>query len=222
VTSQAEAPTPEPEPAPADTVPEPAQAALRSEVDSARRSARYALVTAVSAAVISSAVSAGAAVYTSVNQADRGDRLALSQALRADRQSVYHDFSLALFSCIQEISAFSGQLQAGQSMASVREQVAEVSRKFNEFSAGLNLLLMTGSADMQDVGNRFATTFYAFANDHFRPLVERYLSANAPGANDIAGWQRDSAATVAAGNDFLTKVGDLNAAFVEQGSKDLR
>lgn len=42
------------------------------------------------------------------------------------------------------------------------------------------------------------------------------------GANDTAGRERDSAALVVAINNLTTKIGELNAAFVEQGINDLR
>ena len=204
-----------------DDKPEPENGTHR-ELEPATRSARYALITAVSAAVISSFVAAGTAVYVSINQSNSSEQLAVTQAIRQDRQKVYSDFSVAMFSFMQQLGNVSGLLQARGSIESVRPEISELSGRQGEFLASLNLLLMAGSPEMQEVGGRFAEAVFAFSRDHVAPFAAQYIAANAPRANDTAGRERDSAALVVAINDLTTKIGELNAAFVAQGINDLR
>ena len=217
-------PAPEPQP-PADPVPddksEP-ETDTRHELELATRGARSALITAVAAAVISSFVAAGSAVYVSINQSNRSETLAIAQALRQDRQKVYSDFSIALFNFTQQLGNLIGVLAAHGSVDAARPEITELSRRQGEFLAGLNLLLMAGSSGMQQVGAQFAEAVSVFSRDHLATFAARYTAANAPGATDVAGWERDSAAFAAATNDLITKIGDLNGAFVEQGAKDLQ
>jgi hypothetical protein len=226
-------PIPEPEPVGGVTAPESApntepdrspepETGIRREFEAATRNARYALITAVVAAIISSFVAAGAAVYVSINQSTSSEHLAVTQAIRQDRQKVYSDFSVAMFGLMQQLGNLSGLLQARGSIESVRPEITELASQQGEFLAGLNLLLMAGSPGMQEVGGRFGDAILVFSRDHLAPFTAQYTAANAPRANDVAGWEQNSAALVDAINDLTTKIGDLNAAFVEQGIQDLR
>jgi hypothetical protein len=180
------------------------------------------LITAVAAAVISSFVAAGSAVYVSINQSNRSERLAATQAIRQDRQKIYSDFSIAMFNFTQQLASVAGVLQTHGSIESARLEIAELVRQQGEFLAGLNLLLMAGSPDMQEVGGRFGEAVFVFSRDHFAPFTAQYTAPNAPRANDAAGWERDSQSVVVATNELLAKIGDLNGAFVEAGAKDLQ
>ncbi|HTI74804.1 MAG TPA: hypothetical protein VL634_07400 [Mycobacterium sp.] len=218
-------PAPEPQP-PAEPVAEPAaddksepEPTTRHELEVATRSARSALITAVAAAVISSFVAAGSAVYVSINQSNRSESLAVAQAVRQDRQKVYSDFSVALFGFTQQLGNMVGVLQARGSIDSARPQITELSRQQGEFLAGLNLLLMAGSSGMQQVGIQFSEVVGAFSRDHLGPFTAQY-TVDAP--RDAARWEQESTAFVAAINDLISKIGDLNGAFVEQGVKDLQ
>jgi hypothetical protein len=203
-----------PEPVPDNTV--------RSELQAASRSARYALITAVSAAVISSFVAAGSAVYVSTTQANRAEQMARSQAVRTDRQKTYSDFSMSLYEFVQQLAFVHGRLQSHQPMESVGPELTELTTQQYKFLAGLNLLLMAGSSEMQDVAAHFADAIYGFARDHLLPFSTRYFAPDAAGANDPAGWQRDSTEMVAAMSELETKLGELNGQFIEQGSRELR
>lgn len=208
-----------PEPAPEAIVPhtEPMR-----EKDTAGRASRWALVTAVAAAVISSVVSAGSAVYVSTNSADRSDQLARTQVLRADRQKAYSDFSSAMFDYIAQVALIHGVLQAHQSVEAVRPEILELTSRTNTLLARLNLLWMSGSEQMVEIGARYAQTIAGFGRDHLAPFTVRYFTPEAPGAGDAAGWRRDSDALSAAMADLELAFGELNGAFVEQGSEEMR
>ncbi|MGH3723748.1 MAG: hypothetical protein ACRDUS_06440 [Mycobacterium sp.] len=84
------------EKAPADSATEPVEQlsekhfdALQHEIRMAARSSRYALATAVAAALVSAGVSAWASVHVSGTQMDRQEQLAREQAIRSDRAKVY-------------------------------------------------------------------------------------------------------------------------------------
>jgi hypothetical protein len=192
------------------------------EPDPTTRSARYALITAVAAAVISSFVAAGSAVYVSIHQSDRAERQAAAQAVRTDRQKVYSDFSISLFKYTDQLAAVDGMLQAHSPIESVRAALGDLNQRQSEFLAGLNLLLMAGSPQMQDVGAQFANAIAEFGGAHLRPFMLSYVRIDAPAANDVAAWQRDSSALASEMDKLLVKIGDLNGAFVEQGSRQLR
>jgi hypothetical protein len=160
------------------------------------------LITAVAAAVISSLVAAGSAVYVSINQANRSERLAAVQAIRQDRQKVYSDFSIAMFNFTHQLASLVGVLQTHGSIESARLEIAELARRQGEFLAGLNLLLMAGSPDMQQVGGRFGEAAFAFSRDHLAPFTAQYTATNAPRANDAAGWEREYKSFVVAANDL--------------------
>jgi hypothetical protein len=60
-------------------------------------------------------------------------------------------------------------------------------------------------------------------NNHLEPFVSRYTALpNAPGANDSAGWEKDSAALVSAIEDFEKKLAHFGDDFIDQGIKDLQ
>jgi len=69
---------------------------------------------------------------------------------------------------------------------------------------------------------QFDEAVFLFSRDQLAPFTAQYTAPNAPRANDVAGWERDSAALVVAITDVTTKIGELNAAFIEQGVEDLR
>ncbi|MFE7798237.1 hypothetical protein [Nocardia sp. NPDC057440] len=70
-------------------------AALQRELELATRHGRYALVTAVIAAVISASASAWSSIHVSSTEMDRQQRFAAAQAVRTNRESVYVDFVAA-------------------------------------------------------------------------------------------------------------------------------
>ena len=156
-------PIPEPEPIDGVTAPEPVSETqpdqppepdngARREFEAASRSARYAMLAAVGAAIISSFVAAGAAVYVSINQSNSSERLAVTQAIRQDRQQVYSDFSVTMFSYMRQLGVLSGALQGGGSIESVEPEITELGVQQGEFLAGVNLLLMAGSPGMPGGG----------------------------------------------------------------------
>jgi hypothetical protein len=193
------------------------------EREATTRSARYALVAAVSAAIISSLVSAGAAVYVSINQANRGDRQAVTNAVRADREKNYTDYSGSLFNYVDQLGLFRASLAAHQPVDFVRSKFTELARGHLEWIQAEHLLIMAGSPGMRDYAMRMLQTSLSFWKDHLVPFEIRYLQLpNAPDANDSVGWEKDSAALGSAIDDLLNKIGDLDGAFLDQGIKDLQ
>ena len=224
-------PAPEPQPSTEPVAAEPVAAepvaagkaepdtTTRPELEVATRSAQSALITAVAAAVISSFVAAGSAVYVSISQSNRSENLAMAQAVRQDRQKVYSDFSVVLFSLTQQLGNVIGVLQAHASVDAARPEITELGRRNGEFLAGLNLLLMAGSSGMQEVGIKFSEVIGAFTQNHLGPFTAQYTVI---ASRDAAAWERESGAFVVAVNDLITKIGDLNGAFIEQGVEDLQ
>jgi hypothetical protein len=195
---------------------------LYQELKVATRNGRYALVTAVAAAIVSSFVSAGAAVYVGVTQSNRADRLAASQALTTDRQKVYHDFSASIFNYVQGLAALQAHLQAHHSKDSVGSAGQALAQLQTEFMASANLLSMDGSPEMQELVGPFEDDLVHWTYEQFNPLFAKYLWPGAPAADDTVGWERDSAALANSIQQLLVKIGQFDDAFVGQGRKDLQ
>jgi hypothetical protein len=208
-------------PGPTQT-PEPDKSSDR-EKEATTRSARYALVAALSAAIISSFVSAGSAVYVSINQANRGDRQATTNALRADREKNYTDYSGSLFNYLEQLGTFRGGLMANQPVDAVRSKFTELAQGHLEWIRAAHLLIMAGSPGMRDYATRALDASLSFWKDRLQPFEIRYLQLpNAPGTNDSVGWEKDSAALAPAIDNLVNKLGELDGAFLDQGIKDLQ
>jgi hypothetical protein len=187
------------------------------------RSERYAVIAAVSAAIISSFVSAGAAVYVSISQANSNDQQSVTNAVRADREKNYTDFSGSYMKYIEQVGLIRGRLMAHQPVDSVRSQSNDWGQASLEMIRGANLLIMTGSPGMRDVATRILETHTSFWTDHVLPFNVRYLQLpSAASASDSVGWEKDSDALVTAINDFSNKLGSLDGDFLKQGFKDLQ
>jgi hypothetical protein len=187
------------------------------------RSERYAVIAAVSAAIISSFVSAGAAVYVSVNQSDRKDQQSITNAVRADREKIYTDFSGSLMNYVEQLGLFRGRLMAHQPVDAVRSQSNDLAHGSLDMIRGANLLIMAGSPGMGDVATRIVKAHTSFWKDHAQPFIVRYLQLpNPDGTNDSAGWAKDSDALADAITDLMNKLGNLDSDFLGQGVKDLQ
>jgi hypothetical protein len=196
---------------------------LRRELQVTTRTARYALITAVSAAIISSVVAAGSSVYVSINQANTAEQHAVTQAVRADREKNYRDYLLKFWSFVDRLNLLRGGLSAHQPVESVRSEINELSRGLLELKTAGELLVMEGSPAMGNITPEILKAVLSFYSDHLEPFVTRYTALpNAPGANDSAGWEKDSAALVSAIDDLDNKLAHFGDTFVDQGSKDLQ
>jgi hypothetical protein len=195
---------------------------LDRELKVATRSGRYAVITAVAAAIISSFVSAGTAVYVAVNQSNRADRLAASQALRTDRQKIYHDFSASIFSYVQGLAALQGHLQAHHPRDSVISAGQALAQLQTEFLASANLVLMGGNPAMQGLIGRLEDDLNRGTNEQISPFFVKYPWPGAPGANDTVGSGQDCAALANSIQQLIVKIAQFDDAFVEQGRKDLQ
>jgi hypothetical protein len=195
---------------------------LYQELKVATRSGRYALVTAVAAAIISSFVSAGTAVYVGVNQSNRADQLAASKALRTDRQKIYHDFSASIFSYVQGLAALQAHLQAHHPKDSVSSAGQALASLQTEFFASADLVSMDGSPEMGDLVDRLEKDAVRWTAEQFSPFFVKYLWTGAPAANDTVGWGQDSAALANSIQQLIVKIAQFDDAFVGQGRKDLR
>ena len=125
--------SPEPPSPPAQTRSDESEKKTGRAVDASTRSARYALTTAVTAAIISSFVSAGTAVYVSLSTSNRAEQQAISQVVHADRQNVYSDFSVALFDYTEQVALLLGKLQTRQPIEAGRPQILNLSNQQAEF-----------------------------------------------------------------------------------------
>ncbi|MGO9925210.1 MAG: hypothetical protein ACLPLP_03445, partial [Mycobacterium sp.] len=69
---------------------------------------------------------------------------------------------------------------------------------------------------MGDIATGITKEMGSFFNDHLEPFISRYTALpNAPGANDSAGWEKDSAGLVSAIEDFVKKLAHRHARAVD-------
>ncbi|MCX4093792.1 hypothetical protein [Nocardia sp. alder85J] len=191
-----------------------------AESRDATRSARYALITAVVAAVISSVVAAGSAVYVSIDQANHAERQALSQAVRSDREKVYSDYLTSYFELIQELSTSEGNLRITLPREAIATEFQTYATRSVEFYAASSLLLMVGSDEIVEVVDAISTSFLEFARK-YADFELHYLAPGAPGANDPTGWTHDSTTLATVIDTVMRKQQNLIGALLTQGHADL-
>ncbi|MGY1894507.1 hypothetical protein [Nocardia gipuzkoensis] len=87
-------------------------AELQRSLRIATRNGRYALVTAVAAAVISAGVSAWASTHVSSTEMNRQERFAAAQAVRKDRREAYVDYVASLTDFAAQLGRIRAALEA--------------------------------------------------------------------------------------------------------------
>ncbi|WP_062982928.1 hypothetical protein [Nocardia anaemiae] len=87
-------------------------AALQRDLRIATRNGRYALVTAVAAAVISAGISAWASTSVSSTQLDRQEHFAAAQAVRTDRREVYVEYATSAINLSAQLQRIRATLGA--------------------------------------------------------------------------------------------------------------
>ncbi|WP_328408333.1 hypothetical protein [Nocardia sp. NBC_00403] len=136
-TSQEPVGPPEP---PAPEVSSSDLAALQRQLELAKRSGRYALITAIVSAVISASASAWSSIHVSSTAMDRQQRFAAAQAVRSNRESVYVDF----------VAAYSGLVgQLGRLRAALQFHPPDfvyLSSEFNKLFEPMQILLRAETA----------------------------------------------------------------------------
>jgi hypothetical protein len=85
----------------------------------------------------------------------------------------------------------------------VRSSITESSQAFLKLTAAGNLIVMAGSPKIGQIATQIGENNVSFWKDHLEPFVTRYTQLpNPPGANDPAGWEKDSAALAGAIEDL--------------------
>ncbi|MFJ9371449.1 hypothetical protein ACIRRA_44610 [Nocardia sp. NPDC101769] len=188
----------------------------------ADRSGRYALVTALSAALLSGVVSAGVAVYVSANQLDRTAQLTAESTLRADRQKAYADFLNCLGDIAKGMGGLKGVLTA---YPHDRHLVNQAVKDFGDaVSAGAkaeNVVAVAGTDGMWTVITDYRDNLAVPLVNEVAAFSVRYVAAGGAGENDDTGMDRASAALVTTINGYTDKIGKLIHQFVDQAREDL-
>lgn len=87
-------------------------AALRRDLQIATRNGRYALVTAVAAAVISAGISAWASMSVSNSEMSRQEHITAAQAVRKDRREVYTEYVTSFMDLEGQLGTINAALSA--------------------------------------------------------------------------------------------------------------
>ncbi|MFI6367587.1 hypothetical protein ACIBG0_33115 [Nocardia sp. NPDC050630] len=87
-------------------------AALQRDLRIATRNGRYALVTAVAAAVISAGISAWASTSVKSTEMNRQEHFAAAQAVRKDRREVYVEYVASVMDLAGQLTLISASLSA--------------------------------------------------------------------------------------------------------------
>lgn len=199
---------------------EPTNADLRRDLRAATRSGRYALATAVCAAIISSGVSAGAAIYVSTTEARQKESAETAQAIRENRQKVYSDFAGSLFGYLEKLSWLEGGLnQRPPDREEIRDRVAMLTDRGLAMWRMSFSVLLVGNLEMMPFVERFGADQYRpFLTEHLNPFIERNLGRS-PGSEETL--RADSPALVAAIEGMVGSVSDFLDGFLGLARRDL-
>ncbi|WP_433733521.1 hypothetical protein ACQP0C_15040 [Nocardia sp. CA-129566] len=223
---------PQPSPASADPPQPPtadgppgatSSAPIEPQVRGVDRGGRYALVTALSAALLSGVVSAGVAVYVSANQLDRTAQLTAETTLRADRQKAYADYLNCLGDVATTMGGLQGTLTAHPHDRGLASQAANiVSDAFTASTKAGNVVTVAGTDGMQTIITDYKNTIgVPFIIERLVPFAMHYVEPGGAGESDDAGMDRESAALVTAIDGYVDKLGKLIHQFVDQAREDL-
>ncbi|WP_156371260.1 hypothetical protein [Nocardia arizonensis] len=187
---------------------------------SATRSARYALITALCAAVISSGVSAGSAVYVSRSELSRKETATAAQMVRDNRKPVYVDFADALLDYTEGVSRLKGELiQNPPDMGELGGQFFAVKEKVDVLGRAMVAMSLMGSNALGPALQKFSDDYYLpFLNDHFSPFWMSHFGPAGTTADDI---RRDGPPLIVAIDRMIGGTTDLLTRFTDQARKDL-
>ncbi|MGV9972367.1 hypothetical protein [Nocardia beijingensis] len=191
-----------------------------ARTDTTTRSARYALVAALCAALISSIVSASAAVYVSVNSANREDRLTTAKFLREDRQKSYHDFLANMLDFANKSGGMIGYLR-GENFDGFRSAIVDFNHSATEFIASIEIAIITSTDNMVTVLQKFMPATQEWFDQHWAPFIDKHLKAGRQPATETDEWKGDLAALQTAFTNFTTQLDRLSTEFIDQSRKDL-
>ncbi|WP_433191941.1 hypothetical protein ACQP1G_24675 [Nocardia sp. CA-107356] len=229
---EADAAQPQPSPASADpsqppTADEPpgatSSAPNEPQARGADRSGRYALVTALSAALLSGVVSAGVAAYVSANQLNRTAQLTAETTLRAERQKAYADYLNSLGDVATAMGELKGALTAHpHDRALASQAINTLANAFTVGTKAANVVTVAGTDGMQTIIIDYKHSVVVPVIDgRLTPFVMQYVEPGTAGENDDAGMDRESSALVTAIDGYVDNLGKLVHQFVEQARKDL-
>ncbi|MBC2897403.1 hypothetical protein [Rhodococcus sp. 3A] len=225
--------TPEPEngpdarppaPAPTSDTSEPVTAStgsLERDIRAASRTGRYALATALCAAIVSSAVSAGSAVYVSRNELVRNETVAVAKEVRENRQRVYADLMTGVIEYLEGLGYLKGTLTRNPpDRETVRAAFDDLSEKGEAAIKTVNMVFLVGSMQLIPTLDEFTNPYHSFVNDQVNPFVLR----NFGGASDVTdpdGLLRDGPGLIAEIDRIVAVTGDFLGNFVVRGREDL-
>ncbi|WP_067836568.1 hypothetical protein [Nocardia lijiangensis] len=197
-----------------------ASANLERDVRVATRNGRYALITALCAAILSSGVSAGSAIYVSRSQLERNERAESAQVVRDNRQKVYVELAATLMAYLEELSGLKGELtQNPIDREEVRAQVRELLDKGQMLWRTMTTVLLVGNLEIVPSMEKFGYDYYGpFTMNHLNTFTERNFSGSG-GTDESLG--RDGLALITEIDRMTIGVRDFLTSFVDQAREDL-
>ncbi|WP_431949393.1 hypothetical protein [Nocardia lijiangensis] len=197
-----------------------ASANLERDVRVATRNGRYALVTALCAAILSSGVSAGSAIYVSRSQLERNERAESAQVVRDDRRDAYAELAVTLMAYAEELGGLKGELlQNPIEREEVRAQLHELVEKGQKIWHAMTTVLLVGNRAMEPSLEKFGDEHYGpFTMNHLTTFSARHFSGSG-GTDESLG--RDGPALIIEIDRMVVGVGDFLASFLDQARKDL-
>ncbi|WP_280251711.1 hypothetical protein [Nocardia abscessus] len=197
-------------------------AELQRSLRIATRNGRYALVTAVAAAVISAGVSAWASTHVSSTEMNRQERFAAAQAVRKDRREAYVDYVASLMDLAVQLGRIRAALEAHP------PDRATIASELNNLEEPLRAHLRAEAA-MRIVGSEMGPTLARRDRElsalMFEPadsslmVVKNHLDQRPGVITDDDEWRRVAVVGLAA-IDKYTKETSINE-IAEQARADL-
>ncbi|MEV0544129.1 hypothetical protein [Nocardia salmonicida] len=197
-----------------------ATANLERDVRAAIRNGRFALATALCAAIVSSGVSAGSAIYVSTNQLERSENAEAAQAVRDKRQTAYAELATTLMMYLEELGGLKGELtQNPPDREEVRAQVLELADTGQMIWRNMITVLLVGNVEIVPSLEKFGVDYYKpFTQDHLGRFIGRNLGGS--GETD-EGLRQDGPPLITEIDRMTVGATDFLGSFVEQAREDL-
>ncbi|WP_213575670.1 hypothetical protein [Rhodococcus sp. USK13] len=155
---------------------------LERDVRAATRTGRYALATALCAAIVSSVVSAGSAVYVSRNELARNESVAVAQEVRENQQRIYADLMTGVTGFLEGLGTLKGALTENPpDPEAVQAAITVIRDKGGAAIRAVHMVLLVGSAQLLPALDKFTYPYESFFRVHLNPFDFRHFG----GAGDV-------------------------------------
>ncbi|EID77460.1 hypothetical protein W59_23575 [Rhodococcus opacus RKJ300 = JCM 13270] len=196
-------------------------ASLEHDVRVATRTGRYALATALCAAIVSSVVSAGSAVYVSRNELARKESAAAAAEVRENRQRVYADLMTGVAEYVEGLGFLEGTLTRNlPDRETVRAATDDLTGRGGAAIKTVNMVFLVGSMQLVPTLDEFMHPYDSFVRVHLNPFILHKFGGSGD-VTDPDGLLRDGPGLVDEIDRMMAESGEFVGDFLVRAREDL-